>query len=88
MLALPVRVSPLITSTREAMLAGLCLALAALHGKDIAASAIVGSRVKSEWEMKFTLAQKDAETAQRAASMEIASLKEANTKQAQALQAL
>lgn len=53
-----------------------------------AAGAIVGNRVKSEWEMKFTLAQKDAETAQRVASMEIASLKEANTKQAQALQAL
>lgn len=53
-----------------------------------AASAIVGNRVKSEWEMKFTLAQKDAETSQRVASMEIASLKEANTKQTQSLQLL
>ena len=53
-----------------------------------AAAAIAGNRVKSEWEMKFTLAQKDAETAQRVASMEIGSLKEANTKQAQALQIL
>ncbi|MDY7228747.1 kinetoplast-associated protein [Hyalangium rubrum] len=53
-----------------------------------AAAAIAGNRVKSEWEMKFTLAQKDAETAQRVASMEIASLKEANAKQAHALQLL
>jgi chromosome segregation ATPase len=52
------------------------------------AAAIAGNRVKHEWEMKFTLAQKDAETAQRVASMEIASLKETNAKQAQALQAL
>ena len=52
------------------------------------AAAIAGNRVKGEWEMKFTLAQKDAETAQRVASMEIASLKETNHKQAQALQAL
>jgi chromosome segregation ATPase len=52
------------------------------------AAAIAGNRVKSEWEVKFTLAQKDAETAQRVASMEIASLKETNGKQAQALQAL
>ena len=61
---------------------------AVLKKETDAAGAIVGNRVKSEWEMKFTLAQKDAETAQRVASMEIASLKEANTKQAQALQAL
>lgn len=53
-----------------------------------AAAAIAGNRVKAEWEVKFTLAQKDAETAQRVASMEIASLKEANAKQAQALQTL
>lgn len=53
-----------------------------------AAAAIAGNRVKGEWEVKFTLAQKDAETAQRVASMEIASLKEANAKQAQALQTL
>lgn len=53
-----------------------------------AAAAIAGNRVKSEWELKFTLAQKDAETAQRVASMEINSLKEANHKQAQALQTL
>ena len=52
------------------------------------ASAIVGNRVKSEWELKLTLATKDAETAQRVASMEIASLKETTTKQAQAIQAL
>jgi len=52
------------------------------------ASAIVGNRVKSEWEMKLTLATKDAETAQRVASMEIASLKDTATKQAQAIQAL
>ena len=52
------------------------------------AAAIAGNRVKGEWELKLTLAQKDAETAQRVASMEIASLKEANTKQAQALQSL
>lgn len=52
------------------------------------AAAIAGNRVKSEWEMKFTLAQKDAETAQRVASMEISSLKETNHKQAQALQTL
>jgi chromosome segregation ATPase len=52
------------------------------------AAAIAGNRVKGEWEMKFTLAQKDAETAQRVASMEISSLKETNHKQAQALQAL
>jgi colicin import membrane protein len=52
------------------------------------AAAIAGNRVKSEWEMKFTLAQKDAETAQRVASMEIASLKDTNTKQAQAIVAL
>jgi hypothetical protein len=53
-----------------------------------AAAAIAGNRVKHEWEVKFTLAQKDAETAQRVANMEIASLKETNAKQAQALQAL
>ncbi|MBU8895150.1 kinetoplast-associated protein [Corallococcus sp. H22C18031201] len=53
-----------------------------------AASAIVGSRVKSEWELKFTLAQKDAETAQRVAGMEVSSLKETNVRQAAALQAL
>lgn len=52
------------------------------------AAAIAGNRVKSEWEMKFTLAQKDAETAQRVASMEISSLKDTNHKQAQALQTL
>jgi DNA repair exonuclease SbcCD ATPase subunit len=52
------------------------------------AAAIVGNRVKSEWELKLTLATKDAETAQRVASMEIASLKETCTKQAQAIQAL
>lgn len=52
------------------------------------AAAIAGNRVKAEWEMKFTLAQKDAETAQRVASMEINSLKETNHKQAQALQTL
>ncbi|QRN96373.1 kinetoplast-associated protein [Archangium violaceum] len=52
------------------------------------AAAIAGNRVKGEWEVKFTLAQKDAETAQRVASMEIASLKETNGKQAQALQTL
>ncbi|MBJ6766023.1 kinetoplast-associated protein [Myxococcaceae bacterium JPH2] len=53
-----------------------------------AASAIVGNRVKSEWELKFTLAQKDAETAQRVAGMEVSSLKETNVRQAAALQAL
>ncbi|WNG28366.1 kinetoplast-associated protein [Cystobacter fuscus] len=53
-----------------------------------AAAAIAGNQVKSDWEMKFTLAQKDAETAQRVASMEIASLKETNTKQAQAVLSL
>lgn len=52
------------------------------------ASAIVGNRVKSEWDMKLTLATKDAETAQRVASMEIASLKETTAKQAQAIQTL
>jgi colicin import membrane protein len=52
------------------------------------AAAIAGNRVKSEWEMKFTLAQKDAETSQRVSIMEIASLKETNAKQAQAIQAL
>jgi colicin import membrane protein len=52
------------------------------------AAAIAGNRVKSEWEMKFTLAQKDAETSQRVSIMEIASLKETNSKQAQAIQAL
>ncbi|HZH78630.1 MAG TPA: kinetoplast-associated protein [Archangium sp.] len=52
------------------------------------AAAIAGNRVKGEWELKLTLAQKDAETAQRVASMEIASLKETNARQAQALQAL
>ncbi|MCE9666471.1 kinetoplast-associated protein [Myxococcus stipitatus] len=52
------------------------------------ASAIVGNRVKAEWDMKLTLATKDAETAQRVASMEIASLKDTATKQAQAIQAL
>ncbi|MCY1015667.1 kinetoplast-associated protein [Pyxidicoccus sp. MSG2] len=52
------------------------------------ASAIVGNRVKSEWELKLTLATKDAETAQRVASMEIASLKDTATKQAQAIQTL
>jgi chromosome segregation ATPase len=53
-----------------------------------AAAAIAGNRVKHDWEMKLTLAQKDAETAQRVASMEIASLKETNARQAQSLQAL
>jgi colicin import membrane protein len=53
-----------------------------------AAAAIAGNRVKSDWETKFTLAQKDAETAQRVASMEIASLKETNARQAQSLQLL
>ncbi|HEX8823553.1 MAG TPA: kinetoplast-associated protein [Archangium sp.] len=52
------------------------------------AAAIAGNRVKGEWELKLTLAQKDAETAQRVASMEIASLKETNARQAQALLAL
>jgi hypothetical protein len=52
------------------------------------AAAIAGNRVKSEWEMKFTLAQKDAETSQRVSIMEIGSLKETNSKQAQAIQAL
>ncbi len=52
------------------------------------ASAIVGNRVKSEWDLKLTLATKDAETAQRVASMEIASLKETATKQAQTIQTL
>ncbi|MCP3143501.1 kinetoplast-associated protein [Pyxidicoccus xibeiensis] len=52
------------------------------------ASAIVGNRVKSEWDLKLTLATKDAETAQRVASMEIASLKETTSKQAQAIQSL
>ncbi|MBZ4422317.1 kinetoplast-associated protein [Myxococcus sp. RHSTA-1-4] len=52
------------------------------------AAAIAGNRVKSEWEMKLTLATKDAETAQRVATMEIASLKETCTKQAQAIQTL
>ncbi|MFP2924109.1 kinetoplast-associated protein [Pyxidicoccus sp. 3LG] len=52
------------------------------------ASAIVGNRVKSEWDLKLTLATKDAETAQRVASMEIASLKETNAKQATAIQTL
>lgn len=60
----------------------------ALKKETDAAAAIAGNRVKGEWEMKFTLAQKDAETAQRVATMEIAALKEANAKQAQALQAL
>jgi hypothetical protein len=53
-----------------------------------AAAAIASNQVKSDWEMKFTLAQKDAETAQRVASMEIASLKETNAKQAQAILSL
>jgi colicin import membrane protein len=52
------------------------------------ASAIVGNRVKSEWELKLTLATKDAETSQRVASMEIASLKDTTAKQAQAIQTL
>ncbi|MCP3061399.1 kinetoplast-associated protein [Myxococcus sp. K38C18041901] len=52
------------------------------------AAAIVGNRVKADWELKLTLANKDAETAQKVASMEIASLKETSTKQAQALQVL
>ena len=58
---------------------------AALKKETDTAAAIAGNRVKSDWEMKFTLAQKDAETAQRVASMEIASLKETNAKQAQAI---
>jgi chromosome segregation ATPase len=53
-----------------------------------AAAAIAGNRVKNDWEMKFTLAQKDAETAQRVACMEITSLKDINAKQAQAIQTL
>jgi colicin import membrane protein len=53
-----------------------------------ATAAIVSNQVKSDWELKFTLAQKDAETAQRVASMEIASLKETNAKQAQAILSL
>ncbi|XXF79000.1 kinetoplast-associated protein [Myxococcaceae bacterium GXIMD 01537] len=53
-----------------------------------AAAAIAGNRVKAEWEVKFTLAQKDAETAQRVASMEIGSLKETNQRQAQSLTVL
>jgi chromosome segregation ATPase len=52
------------------------------------AAAIVGNRVKSEWDLKLTLATKDAETAQRVASMEIASLKDTTAKQAQAIQTL
>ncbi|MCP3168708.1 coiled-coil domain-containing protein [Myxococcus qinghaiensis] len=52
------------------------------------AAAIVGNRVKAEWDLKLTLATKDAETAQRVASMEIASLKDTTTKQAQAIQSL
>ncbi|PTL79890.1 kinetoplast-associated protein [Vitiosangium sp. GDMCC 1.1324] len=60
----------------------------ALKKETDAAAAIAGNRVKSEWEMKFTLAQKDAETAQRVASMEISSLKETNAKQAQSIQTL
>ncbi|WP_164021468.1 kinetoplast-associated protein [Pyxidicoccus trucidator] len=52
------------------------------------ASAIVGNRVKAEWDLKLTLATKDAETSQRVASMEIASLKDTATKQAQAIQTL
>ncbi|QDE82010.1 kinetoplast-associated protein [Myxococcus xanthus] len=52
------------------------------------AAAITGNRVKSEWELKLTLATKDAETAQRVAAMEISSLKETATKQAQSLQML
>ncbi|NMO23598.1 kinetoplast-associated protein [Pyxidicoccus fallax] len=52
------------------------------------AAAIAGNRVKSDWEMKLTLATKDAETAQRVATMEIASLKDTCTKQAQAIQTL
>lgn len=60
----------------------------ALKKETDAAAAIAGNRVKGEWELKFTLAQKDAETAQRVGTMEIAALKEANAKQAQALQAL
>lgn len=52
------------------------------------AAAIVGNRVKAEWDLKLTLATKDAETAQRVASMEIASLKDTSTKQAQAIQSL
>jgi len=54
---------------------------------DAAASA-AGHRVKAEWELKFTLAQKDGETALRVANMEIASLKESTTRQAQSIQAL
>ncbi|MFE8605027.1 coiled-coil domain-containing protein [Archangium violaceum] len=53
-----------------------------------AAAAIASNQVKSDWELKFTLAQKDAETAQRVASMEIASLKESNARQAQAILSL
>jgi colicin import membrane protein len=52
------------------------------------ASAIVGNRVKADWELKLTLATKDAETAQRVATMEIASLKDTATKQAQTIQTL
>jgi chromosome segregation ATPase len=61
---------------------------ASLKKETEAAAAMAGHRVKSEWEMKFTLAQKDGETALRVANMEIASLKESTTKQAQAIQAL
>jgi len=61
---------------------------AVLKKETDAAAAIAGTRVKSEWETKFTLSQKDAETAQRVASMEIASLKEANARQTQSLQLL
>jgi colicin import membrane protein len=60
----------------------------ALKKETDAAAAIAGNRVKSEWETKFTLSQKDAETAQRVASMEIASLKETNARQTQSLQLL
>ena len=61
---------------------------AALKKETDTAAAIAGNRVKGEWELKLTLAQKDAETAQRVASMEIASLKETNAKQAQAILSL
>ncbi len=61
---------------------------AVLKKETDAAAAIAGNRVKHDWEMKLTLAQKDAETAQRVASMEISSLKETNARQTQSLQAL
>lgn len=46
-----------------------------------AAASIAGNRMKSEWEMKFTLAQKDSEAALKVAALEVQNLKMTSQKQ-------